>query len=412
MSGGRKRDRRGDAAAPSAGGGAAGDGTSPDSTRISLPGQTRLPYASEPEGSTHSFWSYVREDDRATFGKIALLRDDICTFYRFETGVRIQIFMDRDNVGWGQQWQSLITQGINTTTFLIPIVTPSYFQSQPCRDELLRFDALCRKRGLDELILPILLSGRTRVSIESDDPVARIIAAAQFRDFSEVWLVERGSESWNRAVRDIVFDLIEAERRAESQLSQFAINQSNRTDRRDEAVDDGDTEDDSLGIVELLGDVESKINQIAPTVEQAVSDFNALSDVLGRTPLSNNTAASDPRSFQRNIILSAQMFRAEAQQFEQSSSAALESVRDADAIMTPLRLQLEELNDPSFLVRFLESMAPLRDVSTVAEQMDDVLVQMRDLERMSSVLRKELRPARKAITFLRESANIAASWTA
>lgn len=46
------------------------------------------------------------------------------------------------------------SQALQETTFFIPIITPSYFRSEPCRKELLDFARAARQFGVEQLILP------------------------------------------------------------------------------------------------------------------------------------------------------------------------------------------------------------------------------------------------------------------
>lgn len=379
---------------------AAAEGRAAQSSRGSI--ATRHPYSAEPDGTTLSFWSYVHDDDRAIFGKIGMLHEDICNFYRFLAGVRIRIFLDRNDIGWGRQWRSVIADGINTTTFMMPIVTPSYFQSDACRDELIRFNTLCERRGLDELILPIVFSGLHKISTDSSDPVARIIAASQYRDFTGVWLAERGSERWNTAVRDLVTDLVDAEERAENRLTEIAETFSVA------APDDED--DDEPGIADLMAQATPVIEDIQPSLMAASADFQSFADAVNSAPLAGDADSSDPRNFQKQIILSAQSFKEQALKFESSSATALERVREADSILTPLRAKLERISDPTLLTAYRASMSGLREVGDASEQMDQLLTQMRDLEQLSSALRRDLRPARRGATYIRDAANLVAAW--
>lgn len=366
------------------------------------------------EGWTTSFWSYVRNDDRAIFGKIAHLRDDIRGFYQFMTGREIAIFMDQDHIGWGQQWDSVIKGGINNTVFMMPVVTASFFDSEACRQELLQFNALSARRGLDELILPILFTGIDRVSIESDDEVARIIANAQFVDFSEIWPCERGGEKWCTAVRDIVRELISAEERVENKLEEIAFG-SGSGHRGSDPTTPADEDDDDLGdqpgITELMASLPDSMSSSTEALDAARLKFEAFSTAIEHTPLSKNSgAASDPRQFQQLIVRSVGMFRDEATEFEDAASTALDRVNESNALVLDLWQTVGSMNDKSFEDSLTASMVGLEGVAQVAEQMDDMLRQMADLEKMSSVLRKELRPARRGVRFLRDAAELVARW--
>ncbi|QDM27316.1 TIR domain-containing protein [Tardiphaga sp. vice352] len=87
----------------------------------------------------------------------------ITSFRAFlELGVRVvtgdkefSIFQDIDGIQFGQRWQSQLDQAIETTRLLIPIITPLFFQSGACRDELTKFISHERELGRRDLILPL-----------------------------------------------------------------------------------------------------------------------------------------------------------------------------------------------------------------------------------------------------------------
>ncbi len=56
-----------------------------------------------------------------------------------QTGEDFEVFQDRDAILWGQNWKERIEDSLNEVTFLIAIITPSFFRSPHCRNELKRF---------------------------------------------------------------------------------------------------------------------------------------------------------------------------------------------------------------------------------------------------------------------------------
>jgi parallel beta-helix repeat protein len=136
-----------------------------------------------------AFLSYVRLDDRHEDGRLSEFCDRLAAEMRMQTGSPFQIFQDRKDIGWGQQWQRRIEDSLDAATFLIPIVTPGFFNSAPCRAEFERFLERERKLGRNDLILPVyyvdsaILSDKARCR---DDIVAREIAARQFADWREL----------------------------------------------------------------------------------------------------------------------------------------------------------------------------------------------------------------------------------
>ncbi len=133
--------------------------------------------------------SYVHLDDQHEDGQISEFRRRLSAEVRMQTGVDFPIFQDRDDIAWGQNWRSRIEEGLDTVTFLIPIVTPSFFRSPHCRDEVSRFVQRERELGRGDLILPVYYIGTP----ELDDPVRRdadeiatLLATRQHADWREL----------------------------------------------------------------------------------------------------------------------------------------------------------------------------------------------------------------------------------
>src|SRR3954470_3409040 len=91
-----------------------------------------------------AFLSYVHDDDK--YGHITKLRERLEDEVRMVVGVEFPIFQDRKDIRWGQNWKTRLQESIDEVTFLISVITPSFFNSQYCRDELQRF--LERERNL------------------------------------------------------------------------------------------------------------------------------------------------------------------------------------------------------------------------------------------------------------------------
>src|ERR1700759_5585394 len=98
--------------------------------------------------------SYVRLDDHHENGRVTELRSRLAGEVRMQLGEQFSIFQDRNDVSWGQQWQQRIEDAIDATTFLIPIITPGFFKSPACREEVERFLTRENRLGRSDLILP------------------------------------------------------------------------------------------------------------------------------------------------------------------------------------------------------------------------------------------------------------------
>ncbi|WP_207538268.1 TIR domain-containing protein [Sabulicella rubraurantiaca] len=135
------------------------------------------------------FLSYAHIDDEFFGGAITELR-------RFlELGVRVvtgeggfQIFQDRDAIELGQKWEKRLEEGIASANLLIPVLTPSFFRSPYCRDELVMFLKHEASLGRDDLVLPlyfVTVPSLEKPELRDRDPLAKEIASRQRFDWRE-----------------------------------------------------------------------------------------------------------------------------------------------------------------------------------------------------------------------------------
>lgn len=72
-----------------------------------------------------------------------------------QTGEPFAIFQDRNDIAWGQHWEERINKSLSDVAFLIPVITPSFFNSPACRTEFDTFNLKERMLGVNRLILPL-----------------------------------------------------------------------------------------------------------------------------------------------------------------------------------------------------------------------------------------------------------------
>lgn len=136
------------------------------------------------------FWSYSRQDDELSQAKLsglrALLKAEIQQQYGREP---VQLFQDVGAITHGDDWEREIRNALAQATFIIPIITPNFIQSQWCSKEVALF--LEREREIFETypglrdrgrIFPLLL-----IDVEDVDPfdaaTLEILRARQWFDF-------------------------------------------------------------------------------------------------------------------------------------------------------------------------------------------------------------------------------------
>jgi CheY-like chemotaxis protein len=115
-----------------------------------------------------AFLSYTRIDDEFFGGAITSLRRAIELGVQVITGdKKFKIFQDIDGIELGQKWRERLDEALSGARLLIPIITPLFFSSDACRDELKKFIRHEKDLGRNDLILPIYFV--TTPSLENPD---------------------------------------------------------------------------------------------------------------------------------------------------------------------------------------------------------------------------------------------------
>jgi len=160
-----------------------------------------------------AFISYAHIDDKLTRRYLTefceCLSGEVC----LHLGEEFPIFMDRKDIKWGDSWKKKIEDSIDGTTFLIPIITPGFFKSQYCRDELTRFLERESELKRDDLILPIylidtpLLDDKIKRNL---DELAQTISSRQYADWRGLRFEDLGSGAVRRALAELAAQIRDA----------------------------------------------------------------------------------------------------------------------------------------------------------------------------------------------------------
>ena len=146
------------------------------------------------------FWSYARQDDQLSAGRLSALRALLMHELQQQYGREpIRLFQDANTIPHGSDWEKEIKKALHTATFFIPIVTPNFVQSEWCCREVELF--MERERQLGTLhpelagtsrIFPILFIGVDDVDPENPEMLAALQKLQWFdfrpfrhRDFGE-----------------------------------------------------------------------------------------------------------------------------------------------------------------------------------------------------------------------------------
>jgi len=208
-----------------------------------------------------AFMSYVNDDDKFANGKITQFRKHLSRTVKAYRGEPFDIFQDRQDIAWGQQWQERINDSLDAVTFLIPIITPSFFNSTPCRDELERFLKREAELGRNDLILPVyyiecpILNDKERLK---HDPLAQIINAHQREDWRELCEYSFTTRKIRKALAKMAQQIMAALERSEAKVSRPQPEKDNSTPASGNAF--SNTGDGTQSIAQGTNPIGTQIN--------------------------------------------------------------------------------------------------------------------------------------------------------
>jgi hypothetical protein len=154
-----------------------------------------------------AFLSYTRLDDEGHQGGITALRTALELQVRIVTGDdSFVIFQDVDGIAFGEHWPKRLNEALAASRFLIPVLSPRFLRSEPCRDELRKFLAYEQAAGRDDLILPIYWV-ETKVlelpHLTAADELAAAIAERQRWDWRGNAIASPTTQTVRKAIRKL-----------------------------------------------------------------------------------------------------------------------------------------------------------------------------------------------------------------
>jgi len=131
--------------------------------------------------------SYARSDDKHNYRQLTKLCKRLSGEVQVQTGKEFPIFQDRKDTYWGEHWKSRIEESLDAVTFLVPIITPSFFNSSACCAELERFIDREKRLGRNDLILPVYYINCSALNDEEkQDRLTSLIASRNGADWRKL----------------------------------------------------------------------------------------------------------------------------------------------------------------------------------------------------------------------------------
>src|SRR6267378_3929157 len=214
------------------------------------------------------FWCYVHEDDSANNGGVIALHDDLVAEYRGLTGDQIEIFLDREALAWGMKWRERRDSALTAGNFLVPLLSPLFFQSAECRHELTVFMHDAKELGVKDLVLPLMYIDVTGFEDgTTDDLLVMSIREFQWEDWRELRFAPRTSEAYRRGVNKLANLLMRANAQAET------IDTTGRAAEIERLLV-GETED-GPGYVDRVAGMEAALPAWVETIDELSNESNA-----------------------------------------------------------------------------------------------------------------------------------------
>lgn len=363
------------------------------------------------------FWSYVRKDDEGEGGRITELANDLRDQYRIRTAEDLELFVDRDSIQWGEEWQQRILDAIAGTTFFIPIITPSYFQSNACRQELLKFVREAERLGLEQLLMPVYWAEVPELETgnpeSSEDEAIRTIARYQRQDFRKIRFEERTSGIYRKEVASLageIADRASVAVKVEDVIPNPPPNQVELT-----PLEGAEDEEEQPGILERIAGGEDAMERITSIMGGISAEIETIGSTVQNSGKDIEAAIARGTGVKAVLPVTARL----ASELNEPSTRVEDLGRDYANTLGELDpaingfLDLIELqSEPSQeQLEFLQQIRGLVDASTYASNgLSELVESAREMSTLSRALRSPLSRMRKGLQGVLDGRAIIEDW--
>lgn len=199
------------------------------------------------------FLSYVHADDEQAGGRIVQFARDLIKTYEFLYGHDLELFIDREDILWGENWRQRLTSEVETTSFLLSIVTPRYLKSEACRAEVLGFASAAKEASEPRLLLPLQWVDISQTDVVAEnDPVRQQLEQSQYIDVSSLRRIPPGSVEYTDVLEKV------ASRLRQTIQGRGSIARSQASSADDNAPDLMETMQE---LVDRQGELEDAVNR-------------------------------------------------------------------------------------------------------------------------------------------------------
>lgn len=310
----------------------------------------------------------------------------------------------------GEEWEKLIGNAILGTTFFIPIITPSYFRSNPCRQELLKFIREADRLGLQKLLMPVYWV--TVPELESDgadstDEAIKAIATHQWQDLRDVRLEDRSSSEYRKAVSGLAAALSLRASEVTESVEDVPARSSEQTT---EVVDEGP------GYLERIVEGDDAIERLSPIMEMIGNDIVNSGSLAEKAGADIDAAKKRGQGTKAALTVTERLARElakPASELEEHGHEYNETLVQLDSGMQArlelMAAQAEPLDsDQMSFLRTVQDLASTAD--TALDQLQDLVVGVNSTAKLSRSLRAPARRMRAGLQGVLDGRAIIADW--
>ncbi|WIB26184.1 AAA family ATPase [Curtobacterium sp. MCSS17_015] len=327
------------------------------------------------------FVSYVHADNDHARGRILRFAQDVKSTYHALYGFEIDLFIDRNDILWGENWRTRLDREVSATTFLLSFVTPRYLTSEACRSEVLGFSAAAKAAGDVRLLLPLQwIDTRATGVVDPSDPVRKALEDSQYIDVTAVRRSEPGSSDWDDMVEEVVSRLRQS---IEARTRLLATPTTAVPGARGGAEPD----DSDVDALEALAALETGQAALAEKVVEFQHDLDALGAAMGSyVP----PASQSPTAMIASFRALGDRLQPSVDALEQTTSALGDEWDSFNgSVQTVLRVSA---GVPDLELTLKESLSAVADIPEMTE-----LEPMREMLVTFGALSADLRPMSRAV---------------
>jgi hypothetical protein len=357
--------------------------------------------------SYKGFWSYVHADDAADGGRIARLARDIASEFEMQTGEAIELFLDRDELQWGDNWRNEIDNALASVAFFIPVLTPRYFRSVECRRELQFFARKAIELGVRDLVLPLLYVDVPALQqMAPTDEMIPLIRGFQWEDWRELRFADPTTESYRRGVSRLTARLVAANHEAEAAPSVIAPERS-------------DIIDEEPGLIDEIAASESAM----PRWQETIYDIAQQIEIVGQimTEANEEMQRSDRagKGFGGRLYIAKKVARRLAEPADHLAQLGSTYASQMHEVNGGIRALIQSVPeggpaDAEELQSVCEFFNAIREMAASAEtglgQIEEMVHSASALEAMSRDLRPPLRRMKEGLTRTIEARAVIREW--